>query len=248
MALETRQRLYCDTPLGSNVALTLGREQSHYLMNVLRYGIGQEVLVFNGKDGEYLATVDAADRKKTVLLCHRQTRPQDPMPSLMLSFAPIKKARLDFIAEKATELGVGLVQPVMTDYTQVSRVNTERMLANAIEAAEQTGRTTVPEILSPRPLMDLLEDWPKNRHIIFCDEDCAGSAQHDFAHQVANVSGDVAIMIGPEGGFSPRERQAIMALDGVVPVSLGRNILRADTAMLAALALWQGFAGDWKES
>jgi 16S rRNA (uracil1498-N3)-methyltransferase len=248
MALETRQRLYCDTPLGSSVALTLGREQSHYLMNVLRYGIGQEVLVFNGKDGEYLATVDAADRKKTVLLCHRQTRPQDPMPNLMLSFAPIKKARLDFIAEKATELGVGLVQPVMTDYTQVSRVNTERMLANAIEAAEQTGRTTVPEILSPRPLMDLLEDWPKNRHIIFCDEDCAGSAQHDFAHQVANVSGDVAIMIGPEGGFSPRERQAIMALDGVVPVSLGRNILRADTAMLAALALWQGFAGDWKES
>jgi len=248
MALETRQRLYCDTPLGSNVALTLGREQSHYLINVLRYGIGQEVLVFNGKDGEYLATVDAADRKKTVLLCHRQTRPQDPMPSLMLSFGPIKKARLDFIAEKATELGVGLVQPVMTDYTQVSRVNTERMLANAIEAAEQTGRTTVPEILSPRPLMDLLEDWPKNRHIIFCDEDCAGSAQHDFAHQVANVSGDVAIMIGPEGGFSPRERQAIMALDGVVPVSLGRNILRADTAMLAALALWQGFAGDWKES
>ena len=248
MALETRQRLFCDTPLGSNVALTLGREQSHYLINVLRYGIGQEVLVFNGKDGEYLATVDAADRKKTVLLCHRQTRPQDPMPSLMLSFGPIKKARLDFIAEKATELGVGLVQPVMTDYTQVSRVNTERMLANAIEAAEQTGRTTVPEILSPRPLMDLLEDWPKNRHIIFCDEDCAGSAQHDFAHQVANVSGDVAIMIGPEGGFSPRERQAIMALDGVVPVSLGRNILRADTAMLAALALWQGFAGDWKES
>ena len=248
MALETHQRLYCDTPLGSNVALTLGREQSHYLINVLRYGIGQEVLVFNGKDGEYLATVDAADRKKTVLLCHRQTRPQDPMPSLMLSFAPIKKARLDFIAEKATELGVGLVQPVMSDYTQVSRVNTERMLANAIEAAEQTGRTTVPEILSPRPLMDLLEDWPKNRHIIFCDEDCAGSAQHDFAHQVANVSGDVAIMIGPEGGFSPRERQAIMALDGVVPVSLGRNILRADTAMLAALALWQGFAGDWKES
>ena len=248
MALETHQRLYCDTPLGSNVALTLGREQSHYLINVLRYGIGQEVLVFNGKDGEYLATVDAADRKKTVLLCHRQTRPQDPMPSLMLSFAPIKKARLDFIAEKATELGVGLVQPVMTDYTQVSRVNTERMLANAIEAAEQTGRTTVPEILSPRPLMDLLEDWPKNRHIIFCDEDCAGSAQHDFAHQVANVSGDVAIMIGPEGGFSPRERQAIVALDGVVPVSLGRNILRADTAMLAALALWQGFAGDWKES
>jgi len=248
MALETRQRLYCDTPLGSNVALTLGREQSHYLINVLRYGIGQEVLVFNGKDGEYLATVDAADRKKTVLLCNRQTRPQDPMPSLMLSFAPIKKARLDFIAEKATELGVGLVQPVMTDYTQVSRVNTERMLANAIEAAEQTGRTTVPEILSPRPLMDLLEDWPKNRHIIFCDEDCAGSAQHDFAHQVANVLGDVAIMIGPEGGFSPRERQAIMALDGVVPVSLGRNILRADTAMLAALALWQGFAGDWKES
>ena len=248
MALETRQRLFCDTPLGANAVLTLDREQSHYLINVLRYQAGQEVLVFNGKDGEYLATIEAADRKKTALICHHQTRSQDPMPTLMLGFAPIKKARIDFIAEKATELGVGILQPMMTDYTQVNRVNTDRLLANAIEAAEQTGRTTLPEILSPRPLLDLLEDWPKNRHIIFCDEDCAGSAQHDFAHQVAGISGDVAILIGPEGGFSPRERQAIMALDGVVPVSLGRNILRADTAMLAALALWQGFAGDWKES
>ena len=247
MALETRQRLYCDCALHPGAILTLDRDQSHYLITVLRYPEDQDVLVFNGRDGEYRATITAADRKKAQLTCHEATRPQDPMPDLMLAFAPIKKARIDFIAEKATELGVGVIQPVMTDFTQVSRVNTDRMQANAIEAAEQTGRTTVPVIHPPISLMMLLEDWPNSRHIIFCDEDCAGSAEAEFSRQVSSLHGPTAILIGPEGGFSPRERQAIRGHNAAVPVSLGRNILRADTAMLAALSLWQGLAGDWKE-
>ena len=253
MTMETRQhfskqRLYCDVPLDEGMELTLNREQSHYLINVLRYQDGQELLVFNGRDGEYLAVITLADRKKTQLKCCDQTRAQDTMPKLTLIFAPIKKARIDFIAEKATELGVGIIQPVMTDYTQVSRVNTDRMAANAIEAAEQTGRTTVPVIAPVISLRSLLEDWPEGCHIIFCDEDNAGNKDFSFHQQVTSHQGPAAILIGPEGGFSPREREMIRSHNAAVPVSLGHNILRADTAMLAALSLWQGIAGDWKDA
>ena len=248
MALETRQRLYCDAALHDGAELTLDRDQSHYLINVLRYQTGQDVLIFNGVDGEYRASIAVADRKKAQLSCHEQTRPQDPMPNLTLVFAPIKKARIDFIAEKATELGVGRIQPVMTDFTQVSRVNTDRMAANAIEAAEQTGRTTIPSVNQPISLQNLLEDWPEGCHIIFCDEDYAGTASFAFQQQVASLQGPAAILIGPEGGFSPRERDMIRGHKAAVPVSLGQNILRADTAMLAALSLWQGVAGDWKDA
>ena len=248
MALETRQRLYCDTALHEGAELTLDRDQSHYLINVLRYQTGQDVLIFNGVDGEFRASIAVADRKKAQLSCHEQTRPQDPIPNLALVFAPIKKARIDFIAEKATELGVGRIQPVMTDFTQVSRVNTDRMAANAIEAAEQTGRTTIPSIDAPISLQNLLEDWPEGCHIIFCDEDYAGTANFAFQKQVASLQGPAAILIGPEGGFSPRERDMIRGHKAAVPVSLGQNILRADTAMLAALSLWQGVAGDWKDA
>lgn len=248
MALETRQRLYCDAALGEGTELILDRDQSHYLINVLRYQTGQVVLIFNGIDGEYRASITLADRKKAQLLCHEQTRPQDPMPDLTLVFAPIKKARIDFIAEKATELGVGRIQPIMTDFTQVSRVNTDRMAANAIEAAEQTGRTTIPVIDQPLSLQTLLEDWPEGCHIIFCDEDTAGNADFVFQARVASLKGPAAILIGPEGGFSPQERDMIRGHKAAVPVSLGQNILRADTAMLAALSLWQGVAGDWKDA
>lgn len=248
MALETRQRLYCDAALFNGAELTLDRDQSHYLINVLRYQTGQDVLIFNGVDGEFRASISVADRKKAQLSCHEQTRPQDPMPNLTLVFAPIKKARIDFIAEKATELGVGRIQPVMTDFTQVSRVNTDRMAANAIEAAEQTGRTTIPSVDQPISLQNLLEDWPEGCHIIFCDEDYAGTASFAFHKQVASLNGPAAILIGPEGGFSPRERDMIRGHKAAVPVSLGQNILRADTAMLAALSLWQGVAGDWKDA
>ena len=249
MALEKRQRLYIDAPLTAGQTVTLDRDHSHYLVNVLRMSAGEEVLVFNGRDGEWCATIIDAHKKSAVLTADHQTREQTATPSLMLVFAPIKKARIDFIAEKATELGVGILQPVMTDYTQVSRVNTDRLHANAVEAAEQTGRMTLMQINTPISLTTLLEDWPSSRHIIFCDEDCAGNPQFSMSDRLLSLDGnggDAAIFIGPEGGFSPRERDLISMHPQAIPVSLGGNILRADTAMLAALAIWQSTAGDWK--
>lgn len=248
MALETRHRLYCTAPLGLDVVVTLDRDQSHYLLNVLRKAEGDELLVFNGHDGEWQAVITRGAKRAAELTCRALTRGQDPQPSLMLVFAPVKKARIDFIAEKATELGAGVVQPVMTDRTQMSRVNSDRMRANAIEAAEQTGRTTVPEIREVISLTRLLEDWPPERHIIFCDEDCADSPDNGMVEVVAGLTGPVAVFIGPEGGFTSRERDLITAQAQAHAVALGRNILRADTAMLAALAIWQATAGEWKGS
>ena len=249
MALETRQRLYIDAPLIQNGMVTLDRDQSHYIVNVIRMVEGEELLLFNGRDGEWCAEITSAHKKSSVLQVKENTRPQDQQPQLMLVFAPIKKARIDFIAEKATELGVGVLQPVMTDYTQVSRVNLSRLDANAIEAAEQTGRTTLMQINEPISLSKLLEDWPKSRHIIFCDEDCAGNPEDAMATKLLSFKGlgqDCAIFIGPEGGFSPRERELISGNDAAISVSLGQNVLRADTAMLAALSIWQGTVGAWK--
>ena len=251
MALETRQRLYVDATLQQNGMISLDRDQSHYLINVLRMGEGDEVLLFNGHDGEWCAEVAVAHKKSTQLKVQVQNRHQDQNPKLVLVFAPIKKARIDYIAEKACELGVGILQPMMTDFTQVSRVNTSRLAANAIEAAEQTGRTTLMEIREPTSLAKILEDWPPSRHIIFCDEDCAGDPDFAMANKLIslqNISEDCAIFIGPEGGFSPRERELISGNDAAISVSLGTNILRADTAMLAALSIWQATVGAWKGS
>lgn len=248
MALETRQRLYCNAPLSFDAAVVLDRDQAHYLRNVLRMEVGDELLLFNGEDGEWLGVLEDLGKKSAELRCAEQLRPQDPAPSLMLVFAPIKKARIDFIAEKATELGVGILQPVMTDFTQMTRVNMSRIEANAIEAAEQTGRTTIPLLRAPISLTSLLEDWPDDRHIIFCDEDCAGLSAYNMADAIKDIKGDAAIFIGPEGGFSPRERALIVGMKNVTAVSLGKNILRADTAMLSALAIWQATAGEWKGS
>ncbi|MGU9961555.1 MAG: 16S rRNA (uracil(1498)-N(3))-methyltransferase [Candidatus Puniceispirillales bacterium WSBS_2018_MAG_OTU23] len=238
-------RLYCTAPLNVDAAVVLDRAQSHYLANVLRKTEGDDVLLFNGVDGEWQAVVAGLDKKFMTMRCLTQTKPQAPLPSLMLVFAPIKKARIDFIAEKATELGVGIIQPMITDRTQMRRVNTKRIEANAIEAAEQTGRTTVPIIRAPTALKSLLEDWPKPRHILFCNEDAAGLSEYNMADQVKGIKGEAAIFIGPEGGFTSREGEMILAQENVIEVSLGGNILRADTAILAALAIWQGVAGAW---
>ncbi len=249
MSLETRQRLYLDTALHPDMQVTLGRDQSHYLVTVLRMSAGDEVLLFNGRDGEFCAVIDDAHKKSATLNITTQTRLQDPAPELMLAFAPIKKARIDFIAEKATELGVGVLQPIITDFTQTSRVNIGRLDANAIEAAEQTGRTSLMQINDPISIIQLLEDWPPERHIIFCDEDCAGSPEFAMADRLRSgkdLGQNVAIFIGPEGGFSPRERDLISDHPSAISVSLGTNILRADTAMLAALAIWQATVGEWK--
>lgn len=241
MRPQPHPRLYCEKPLYAEAFIELNREQSHYLLNVLRLTTGDEVLIFNGIDGEWRAVLDHVAKKTAHLKCLEQTRPQEPRPNLTLAFAPIKRARIDFIAEKATELGAGILQPVMTEYTQMSRVNTERMTANAIEAAEQTGRTTIPEIRKALTLGTWLQAWPDAQPIIFCDE--TQSPDHGMPEQIAkgnlNHGDSTAILIGPEGGFSPRERQEIARHKNLYRISLGGYILRADTAMLAALAIWQ---------
>lgn len=244
----TRQRLFVDNDLHLNASLTLDRDQSHYLINVLRQGIGDQVLVFNGRDGEFRAEISTASKRSVDLLLVEQTQDQgqDHTPDLMLAFAPVKKARIDFIAEKATELGAGIIQPMITDYTAMSRVNTGRLKANAVEASEQTGRLTVPKIEEPISFRQLLEAWPAGRHIIFCDEAVAGENDLAMVNRIQGLEGPVAIFIGPEGGFSPAERDRLNARPESVSVSLGPNILRADTAMVAALSIWQAVAGEWR--
>jgi 16S rRNA (uracil1498-N3)-methyltransferase len=248
MTSAPRTRLYLDGPLGPDKSLSLKREQAHYLMNVLRLDTGARVLVFNGRDGEFEAEVTAEGRKDATVTLHGQTKPQPELPALMLAFAPVKKARIDFIAEKATELGVGVIQPVITAFTNVSRVNTARLEANAIEAAEQTGRLTIPEIREPVSIEAFLKDLDPKFHLIFCDEGLASAGDRAMIDEVENLSGAAAVLIGPEGGFSADERGLIMAHGRSHAVSLGPNVLRADTAMVAAITLWQAAAGDWKEN
>jgi len=237
------QRLFIDADLAAGKTIEPSPQQSHYLANVLRLGDGAELLVFNGRDGEWLARVADVKKRGCTFECERQTRPQQGTPDLWVCFAPIKKMPADYLAQKATELGVSVLQPALTRRSVVTRVNTARMRANAIEAAEQSDRLTVPEVRAPLPLDRLLAAWPADRRLLFCDE--AGEAP-PIAKALPAVSGAWAVLTGPEGGFDPAERAAIRALQCVVPVSLGPRILRADTAALAALAVWQALAGDWR--
>lgn len=252
MALETRQRLYLDTPLAKGDIVTLNRSQSHYLAQVLRMTLQDEILVFNGYQGEWCARLLDAHKKAVRLTILEQTRAQEVRSELMLVFALIKKTRLETIIEKAVELGAGILQPMMTEYTQIGRINTPRLEAIAIEAAEQTGRTALPQIRQPQTLIKLLDEWPKNRHIIFCDENHADKPTHNMADKIMamqkkqKLNIEAALFIGPEGGFSPKERATIAQHDATISVSLGKNILRADTAALTALAVWQSVAGEWK--
>ena len=234
-----KTRLYVTGDLGEGMALTLDEGQSHYLLHVLRAKTGNLVSLFNGRDGEWLAQITAGKRAVTAV-CMRQTREQAGVPDLWLAFAPIKKTPADYLVQKAAELGVSVLQPVFTRRTIVARVNLERMAANAIEAAEQSERLTVPEVREPVNFEKLLAAWPKDRRLYFCDE--GGDAQ-----PLARVAqpGPAGILTGPEGGFDPAERAALRALPFVTPVTLGPRILRADTAALAALAIWQSAAGDF---
>jgi len=246
MNTRARYRLFVPDDLNSGAVLSLSAEQAHYLIHVLRLAAGDVVLLFNGRDGEWQAEITEAGRKRVSLEVHAKTREQDVQPDLMLAFAPIKKARIDYLAEKAAELGVGVLQPVVTAYTQVTRVNTHRLKANTIEAAEQTGRTTLVDVREPIAFERLLDEWPGMRHIIFCDESCAGLPGYGMVERVAELKGPAMIIIGPEGGFAPAERDRLLAMPDAVAVSLGPNVLRADTAMVAALAVWQAVAGEWK--
>lgn len=255
--MSTDPRLFIDAPLSAGAAVPLSREDAHYLLNVMRRGEGDPVRVFNGRDGEWSAQISHASKKAAALTVGAQTRPQLGVPDLWLLFAPVKRQKTDLIVEKATELGVAAICPVTTARTQSDRIKYERFQAIAKEAAEQTERLDLPEIHDIEKLDRVLDAWPADRVIIFCDEsgDEAGEAWGGArgrgrpmaaALSPFDPSRPAAILIGPEGGFSPAERERLRALDHVIPVTLGPRILRAETAAIAALTIWQSACGDWR--
>jgi 16S rRNA (uracil1498-N3)-methyltransferase len=232
-------RLFVDRPLSAGLALDLDGPPANYLGTVLRLGPGEQVKLFDDRSGEWLAEIEDTARKRVSLRVGARLRPREPVPDLWLLFAPIKRGRIDWLAEKATELGAARLVPVLTSRTIVERVNIERLRAHAIEAAEQCERTALPELAEPQKLDRLLRDWPKGRALYFADE--AGGAPL----AKAAAPGPAAILIGPEGGFTDEERAAIGAVPQARAVSLGPRILRADTAAIAALSIWMSAAGDW---
>ncbi|WP_347829391.1 16S rRNA (uracil(1498)-N(3))-methyltransferase [uncultured Planktomarina sp.] len=233
-------RLYVDHPLGVGQSVPLNREQSHYLFGVMRRGVGEVIELFNGIDGEWLARVVQAGKRNAILLCESKSKPMMLPPDLWMMFAPIKKVRTDFIVEKATEMGAAQILPVQTDFTNSERIRQDRLQNHAVEAAEQCGGTYVPPVMELQKLSKLLDGWD-DRHIMFCDENRLGEAV-----ALPQQPGPWAILIGPEGGFSPAERERLEAMPQAQGVSLGPRILRADTAAVAALALWQTSLGDWQ--
>jgi 16S rRNA (uracil1498-N3)-methyltransferase len=237
-------RLYVEAALGEGARVVPDDGQAHYLLHVMRAKVGDRVGLFNGRDGEWLARIAEVAKRDCTLECERCTAPQAEVPDLWLVFAPIKKTPADYLTQKATELGVRALQPVLTRRTIVSRVNLDRMRANAVEAAEQSGRLSVPEVRDLQSFDKLLAAWPAVRRILFCDE--AGEAPPIADALRAGPAGPWAIFTGPEGGFDPAERAALRALPFVTPVTLGRRILRADTAALSALSVWQAAKGDWR--
>ena len=240
----TSQRLYLDAPLREGAEITCTPEQASYLRSVLRLGEGDEILVFNGRDGEWRARLREAGKRGAVLEPLSLVRSQAGGPDLHYLFAPLKRSRLDYMVQKATEMGVARLVPVLTRHTVAERVNTERMRANAIEAAEQCGILRVPEVAEPEKLPAVLQTWNASRTIVFCDE---GAAQANPLAALAGLSpGPLAVLIGPEGGFSPDEREMIRALPHAKAISLGPRIMRADTAAVAALALVNAALGDWR--
>ncbi|MBC7737383.1 MAG: 16S rRNA (uracil(1498)-N(3))-methyltransferase [Candidatus Saccharibacteria bacterium] len=237
---QAKIRLYVDQALGLGQAVAVGVDQANYLFNVMRLGAGDAALLFNGRDGEWRAVVAQGGKRSGVLVCEAQTAPLRLPPDLWLLFAPIKKARTDFIVEKAVELGAARIMPVQTRFTN-ERIRVDKLLAHAREAAEQCGATVVPEVAEVIPLERALAAWPSDRHLLWCDEALAGAPT-----ALGGVRGGPwAILIGPEGGFAPDEQARLRTLPSVVPLSLGPRILRADTAAVAAMTLWQSALGDW---
>ena len=241
-------RLHVDAGLAAGQILGLDHARSHFLRSVLRLGPGAHLAVFNGTDGEWLAEIEGLGKGWCSLKLLEQRRAAEPEPDLWLVFAPIKRARIDFMAEKATELGCALLQPVMTRFTSVSRVNEERLAANAREAAEQCERLTVPEVRETVSFAQLLAEWPEGRRLIVCAEWGEAKPIAEALQAIRDESGDAvgpwAVMTGPEGGFAESELDALRKLPFVTPVGLGPRILRADTAALAAIACWQAVLGD----
>ena len=238
------RRLFVEGELAPGGTVALERAAAHYLISVLRLGEGDEILVFNGRDGEWKAALAPAGRRGGELRLLCRTRPQSPSAGPLLLFAPLKHARLDYMVQKAVEMGVGSLQPVLTRRTVASRVNRDRMRANAVEAAEQCGILTVPAVLPEARLDEALAALPPERLLVFCDEDA--EAADPVAALAAAGQADPVLLIGPEGGFDPAERAAILARAAVCRLSLGPRVLRADTAAVAALALVQATLGDWR--
>lgn len=238
-----RYRLFVEPALAEGYRLPLAREQANYLISVLRMKQDETVLVFNGRDGEWLAAIAVEGRKQASLTVLRQTKPQPAAPDLQYLFAPLKHARLDYIAQKAVEMGAGVIQPVLTRRTQVSRLNLDRMRANAVEAAEQCGILSLPEVRAEQGLEVALAALEPDRLLVFCDE--ALAQESPVAALAQAKPGPLAVLIGPEGGFDEAERRLIMARPRTLAISLGPRILRADTAAVAALALVQAVLGDW---
>ncbi len=239
--MDAKVRLFIDHPLGAGQPVPLTREQAHYLFSVMRMTEGGAVALFNGRDGEWLAEVSEAGKRGGTLTCVTQSRPLRMPPDVWLMFAPIKKARTDFIVEKAVEMGVARILPVQTAFTNSERIRQDRLQAHAVEAAEQCGATYVPEVAELQKLDRLLGDWPADRRLVFCDEAAAGES----AAALGPRGGKWAILIGPEGGFAEAERARLRAMDTSCRIALGPRILRADTAAVAALTLWQMSCGDW---
>ncbi len=245
----TSQRLYVTSDLAEGVVVAASQEQANYLCNVLRLQEGAAVLLFNGRDGEWRARLAARTKRSLSLLIEQQTRPQQGGPDIDYLFAPLKRSRLDYMVQKATEMGVSRLRPVITRRTVAERVNVERLEANAVEAAEQCGILRIPTVRAPEKLAAVLRDWDPGRMLVFCDEDAeirdpmAALAVHAAANAPCPP---VALLVGPEGGFDPEERAQLLAMPSVVRLSLGPRILRADTAAVAALAIVNVALGDWR--
>jgi 16S rRNA (uracil1498-N3)-methyltransferase len=238
-------RLFLDATLHNGARVALDRGQANYLLNVLRLKAGEAVHVFNGRDGEWRADISVEGRKSADLVCLEQVREQGPVPDLIYAFAPLKHARLDYMVQKAVEMGAGILQPVLTRRTQSTRVNLERMRANVIEAAEQCGILTIPEVREEENLERFIAGLDKGRTLIFCDEDAPVSNPVEALAKLGNKVPSLAVVVGPEGGFTDQERALVAAHESCVRVSLGPRILRADTAAVAALAVVQSVLGDW---
>ena len=239
---QSTPRLFVESPLADSIELSVSGPQAHYLISVMRMKIGSPIKLFDSISGEWLAEVAIIGKRDLILRVTGQLRAREAVPDIWLLAAPIKKARIDLVAEKACELGVARYQPVITRRTVIERLNMDRLRSHLVEAAEQCGRTMLPDMAEPIKLAALLRAWPTDRILYFADE----SGGEPFANAAAARQGPAAILIGPEGGFDDEERTAIRALPQSVPISLGPRILRAETAAIAALSIWMASAGDWR--
>ena len=237
------QRLFVPGNLAAGQAFDASPEQSHYLAHVLRMAEDAELLVFNGRDGEWLARVAVKTKKAVRLEAVEQTRPQPAASDLVYCFAPLKVGRLDYLVQKAVEMGAGVLQPVVTQHTQLAKIGIERLQANAVEAAEQCGILAIPEVRDAQKFSPLLAGWDKERRLIFCDE--SAETNNPLAALQAIREKKLGLLVGPEGGFSEDERRQLRAMPFVTAIPLGPRILRADTAAVAALAVIQATVGDW---